>query len=104
LNQLPPDEPYAWLGRVGTLSTILVVAWAVIRGYFALVSRKELSERLEQITKAQAERDEAAEKISAARHEENLQNFREIFGRIGDVEVSVGEVRGELRARFGGGA
>jgi hypothetical protein len=100
----PSDDQYSWLPWVTPALSGLVIIWAVVRGYFALVSRKELKETLEKMAEAQAVRDAAAEALNATRHEENLQNFREIFGRIGGVEVSVGEINGELRARFGAGS
>lgn len=99
----PPDEPYAWITRAGALTTIAVAGWAVIRGYFSLVPKKELVTMMQAMAEAQKERDAATALINTTRHNENLGHFNGMYLRLSALETNVGEIRGELRARFGGG-
>jgi hypothetical protein len=99
MAQIPQDDPYSWLARIAPVATPLAIGWAMIRGYFALVSRRELKEILREMERQRSEVRKEAEALNAARHEESKAYFADIFARLRGVESQVAGLEGELRAR-----
>lgn len=104
MSGMSQDDPYSWLTKIAPIATPLAMAWAVIRGYFALVTRKEMQQTLMAIERQRAEERREVEAMHAKRHEETQAAFRELFGRMGGVEQRIAGVEGEMRARAAMGA
>jgi hypothetical protein len=103
MSGLSQDDPYSWLSKLAPVAAPLAMCWAIVRGYFALVTRKELQQTLAAMERQRAEARKEAETLHKVRHDETQAALRDLFGRLGSVEQSVAGIQGEMRARFTNG-
>lgn len=85
-----PSQDPNWLPWIAPLVAVAGLVWAFLRRFFVTVTRAELREALEDMRRERREM-----------HQENLDKFEEIFGRMGDVENGLSQIRGELIGRRG---
>ena len=103
MSGMSENDPYSWLTKLAPVAGPLALGWAMVRGYFALVTRKELQQTLAAMERHRADAWKEAEVLHKTCHDENQAAFRELFGRLGSVEQSVAGIQGEMRARFSEG-
>jgi hypothetical protein len=103
MTGMSENDPYSWLAKIAPVAAPVALGWAIVRGYFALVTRKELQQALAAMERHRADARKEAEALHKIRHDENQAAFRELFGRLGSVEQSVASIQGEMRARFSAG-